>query len=136
MLPSRSVAHSGKLAVDDQILAACHNTRGAPLDLYVSDGTVNPRPTRNFREMQNGTPPSSIWTISIFDTLDPETAQHFTDDAFVVLRNVLVKAHSQTGELEMKWSNRLPEEQVERGWKAKPVTPVPRGDYRATQINQ
>lgn len=63
-------------------------------------------------------------------------AQHLTDDAYVVLRNVLVKPHFQTGELEMKWSIRLPERQVEQGWKAKTVMPVPRNDYRATQINQ
>jgi hypothetical protein len=54
----------------------------------------------------------------------------------VVLRNVRAKAHSQTGELEMLWSERLAEWQVEKGWKPKPVTPVPRNDYRATQINQ
>lgn len=102
----------------------------------MTDGTVNPRPTSNFFNISIGTPPSSIFCVAVFDEQPEEFAHNMREGNFIVIRNVRVAAHKRTAELELRWSDKLTEDQLQKGWKQKTITPVPKNDHRATQINQ
>jgi hypothetical protein len=93
------------------------NDRGPPfpaLELYVTDGTVNARPTRNFHNVHARIPESAVFCLAVFNPLP------FAVEAgdFLFFRNVRCKT-DQTGALELKWSELVTDDLKKAGWRDK-----------------
>lgn len=112
------------------------NGFGARYELYVTDGTASPDATRNYHGIDIGTPPSSIFTLAVFDQQPNDIAEMFVPGNFVIMRNVLVKRERGVGPLELKWSEKVTSEQKAAGWKNRKITLVPPHEHRATEINR
>lgn len=112
------------------------NDRSPFYELYVTDGTVNPSPTNNFHNVDIGIPPSAVFCLVFFDQQPDVVVFLFHPGKFIHLTNINVKRHRGAGPLELKWSEKVTEDQKAMGWKNRLCSEVLSTDHRATEINR
>ncbi len=103
-------------------------------EIFVSDGTVNPMPTRNFHNVDASIPASALFCLAVFDTVKPSSEAVFKEGNFVYFPNVNVKEYQ--GALELSWSELVTAKQAADGWKDRECYLVDPTDPRATEIEQ
>jgi hypothetical protein len=110
-----------------------HNSRtntGQPtVELYVTDGTVNPSPTRNFHNVTAGMPSSAVFCLALFDKIETT----FTRGDFFFFPNLRCKTR-QAQSLELNWSEKISQAQKAQGWTTKRAPKVGADDPRAKEI--
>jgi hypothetical protein len=111
------------------------NTPPRPaLELYISDGTISPQPTRNFHNVDLSIPPSAVFSLAIKD-LPPMSERHiFEVGNFVKTRNVRAKVYQ--GGLELIWSELVTSDQLQQGWNRRRGQLVGKEDERAKVIER
>jgi hypothetical protein len=118
-----------------KIMTVVHASFGSrKYEIYVTDGTVNPMPTRNFHGMDARIPPSALFCLAVFNTVQPSSEALFKEGNFVCFPNVNVKEYQ--GALELSWSELVSDKQAADGWKDKVCYLVDPTDPRATEIEQ
>lgn len=113
------------------------NTRGGnspPYELYVTDGTVNAQPTRNFHNVEaTGIPPSAIFCLTLWEPPVPPHEVSAGDMYF--LRNLRCKEY-RGGGLELNWSNHVTVAQQEQGWRDRDARKVDTDDPRGKETDE
>lgn len=115
---------------DPQLLFLVPNDFNKRYELYVTDGTVNPAPTRNFHNIDAQIPPSAVICLTVFDTTQHQ-ASLFEVGKFYTFKNL--RSKDRNG-LELNWSDKVTEKQAEDGWRPKAVIVVPRESEEAQEI--
>lgn len=86
-------------------------------ELYVADGTVNPHPTHNFHNIDAGIPPGALMCLTVFASVSAASESLFKPGATLHFKNVNVNRYRGQGDLELKWSDLVSNQQVAEGWK-------------------
>lgn len=102
-------------------------------EVYVSDGTVNPQPTRNFHQVDAHLHPNAIMTLNVWGDIRDHTKQLLKAGAILHFPNVRAKEFNG---LELKWSDKMTQEQVDRGWQDRTITEISVDDPRAIEIER
>jgi hypothetical protein len=103
------------------------------MEVYITDGTSNPVPTRNFHGVSHPDLQfSQIFCLAIKDKLHPAEQEMFQEGNYVRLNNMRAKEYK--GEIELIWSEGLTQEQAEGGWNRRRATKIAPGDESALAI--
>ena len=109
------------------------NTAPRPaLELYVSDGTVSPHPTRNYHNVDLSLPPNAVFSLAIKDLPPVSERRIFETGGYVKMSNVRAKCYQ--GGLELIWSELVTGEQHEKGWNRRRCAEVGKGDEMAEVV--
>ncbi|WVF70377.1 hypothetical protein IAT40_005167 [Kwoniella sp. CBS 6097] len=111
-------------------------TRKPSLELYVTDGTVSNTTPRNFHNVQYPSiPPRAILCLAIFDA-PPESERPLLEHGNILsMENVRCKDFN--GQLELGWSEKVTEKQLDQGWRARrTLCLVEKNDERAKIIEK
>lgn len=102
-------------------------------EIYVADGTVNPRPTRNFHQVDAGIPPGALICLNVFGDVSERSESLFKQGAILRFPNVIGKEYNG---LELKWSDKVTSDQLHQGWKDRACSAVSPDDPRAIEIEE
>ncbi|BEI86718.1 hypothetical protein CcaverHIS002_0700640 [Cutaneotrichosporon cavernicola] len=105
-------------------------------ELYITDGTVNPQPTHNFHNVDIGTPPGALMCLTVFSNVDEASERLFKYGAILHFKNVNANRYRGQGDLELKWSDKVTGEQLDKGWKDKRCFPVEADKPEAIEIEE
>ena len=122
-------------ALTGQIMHVVINERGGKkpaFELYVSDGTINPLPTRNFHQVDVGIPSSALFCLAIQDP-DEKSDELFQKGNVIKMRNIRAKMYN--GALELAWGNLQTRGTAQQTWSNKKCTLIDKGDHRVQVIN-
>lgn len=108
--------------------------RGRPkYEIYVTDGTVNPSPVRNFHSIDAHIHPNAVMALNVWGDIREQTLQLIKEGAILHFPNVRAKEY---GGLELKWSDKMTQEQVAMGWQDRSVVKISPDDPRAIEIEE
>ncbi|BEJ17058.1 hypothetical protein CspHIS471_0604590 [Cutaneotrichosporon sp. HIS471] len=105
-------------------------------ELYITDGTVNPQPTHNFHNVDIGTPPGALMCLTVFSNVDEASERLFKYGAILHFKNMNANRYRGQGDLELKWSDKVTGEQLDKGWKNKRCYPVEADKPEAIEIEE
>lgn len=116
------------------VLAQKNNGGKVKWELYVTDGTVSPHLTRNFRNVDIGIPQGGVMCLNVFDNVNPQSETLFQTGAVLHFPNILAKPYDR--ELELKWSDMVTDDQARSGYQDKEAFLVKNDDPRAIAIEE
>ena len=117
-----------------QILYVYHNGRNVFMEVYITDGTTSSERLRNFHNFQDKVPYNAIFCLSIHEKPPDNELELFKKGNILKMGNVRAKLYKE--DLELTWSEKLTQEQVEMGWRTRRRCElIPNEDERARVIN-
>ena len=104
-------------------------------ELYVTDGSVSPKPLRNFHNVSHkDIPTNAIYCISIKGEPPADELACYEVGNTITLGNI--RAKSFKGELEFIWANLVTEDQASQGWRKRRPKVLPKEDPRYAAIEK
>lgn len=102
-------------------------------ELYVVDGTVSRLPLRNYHNVEHPhVPINGVFKIDIMDPPLEADLATFAIGNMVILQNIHAKEYM--GALEMKWADKVTDEQASAGWENRRPILISPADERALAV--
>lgn len=115
------------------------NNSSLAFEVYITDGTVNAARTRNFHGVSaRNIPPSAIFCLAIFNDVVPTGRSEELDRVFKAGHYVKfpnLRCMDRDG-LELKWSDKMTQDQFDKGWKEKMCSIISADSPEAIEIEK
>jgi hypothetical protein len=108
--------------------------RAPQYELYVSDGTLSPHPTRNYHNIDASIPPRALFPLAIYQLNGTEQVGWLKAGNTILFRNVRSKIWKE--ELELAWSELITDDLVKAGWETRKLKLIGKDDDRAKVIER
>ena len=104
-------------------------------ELYVTDGSVSPKPLRNYHNVSHkDIPTSAIYCISIKGEPPADELACYETGNVITLGNIRAKTFKN--ELEFIWANLVTAGQADQGWRGRRPKLLPKEDPRSLAIEE